>query len=761
MSSNFEQHKIGYFNDRNSEFVVEEANQLKPQDNFLFNNKVFSYVTHTGDGYFAYVDKDDYTTEGIKKGSCGRAVYIRDNDTGAFFTVGWSPVLKEYEYFEATIGLNYTSIINVTDGIQCIWTIFVPKNDAPVEMWKVTVQTTEKRNLSVIFYSEMVVFSSYPTYGDYFYCHNDFDAKSGVMHQINKAPILKDKINAATCKASRMPDSYTCSKADFLGGYRGFEHPISMEQRHLSNTSGSNEVYCCAFQFDLEIDAEKEETIHQILVLHNDQEDISQYLSFNNCFEELFVQTKEQQKRLFSAYEIHTGDEELDRITNIWIKQMIAFGKTHCRWGIKGFRDVVQHGMGYSYLDAEAVREILIKCMKHQYSNGFAVRSFPAIHSDSAMEYNDSSTWLVYTVTEYIKESGDLAFLEEEIPFLDQGAATVLERLDLIVNSVYRDRGQRGLVRMRGGDWNDSLTHVGTKGRGESVWLSMFLAKALLIMSELFTFLNKDCSRYDEMYQQLKKSINENAWDGEWYLCAINDVDEKIGSKESEQAKIFLNMQSWALISGVADQEKIDIILRSVEKYLKTEYGYLLNNPAYTKLDENIGRLSAIEPGTLENATSYTHGNAFYIYGLLCCGKGDAAYDLLKKINPQSKYLENLPIVPYVYANCYYGPDYIKCPGKMEHSWITGSVNWLTQDILDFMLGVRRTYNGLSIHPVLPASFKDVSVNRRYRGCEYTVHIHHEGNHVKNITVNGTEHPIKEVLPCVQGEKMNVEVYMM
>ena len=108
MSSNFEQHKIGYFNDRNSEFVVEEANQLKPQDNFLFNNKVFSYVTHTGDGYFAYVDKDDYTTEGIKKGSCGRAVYIRDNDTGAFFTVGWSPVLKEYEYFEATIGLNYT-----------------------------------------------------------------------------------------------------------------------------------------------------------------------------------------------------------------------------------------------------------------------------------------------------------------------------------------------------------------------------------------------------------------------------------------------------------------------------------------------------------------------------------------------------------------------------------------------------------------------------------------------------------------------------
>lgn len=220
-------------------------------------------------------------------------------------------------------------------------------------------------------------------------------------------------------------------------------------------------------------------------------------------------------------------------------------------------------------------------------------------------------------------------------------------------------------------------------------------------------------------------------------------------------------MQSWALISGVADQEKIDIILRSVEKYLKTEYGYLLNNPAYTKLDENIGRLSAIEPGTLENATSYTHGNAFYIYGLLCCGKGDAAYDLLKKINPQSKYLENLPIVPYVYANCYYGPDYIKCPGKMEHSWITGSVNWLTQDILDFMLGVRRTYDGLSIHPVLPASFKDVSVNRRYRGCEYTVHIHHEGNHVKNITVNGTEHPIKEVLPCVQGEKMNVEVYMM
>lgn len=760
MSDNFEQHKIGYFDDQNREFVVEGANQLRAQDNFLFNNKVFSYVTHTGDGYFAHVDQDDYATEGIKKGSCGRVIYIRDNDTGAFFTVGWSPVLKTYEHFEAAIGLNYTSITNVTDGIKCIWTVFVPKNDAPVEMWKVTVQTTEKRNLSVIFYSEMVVFSSYPTYGDYFYCHNDFDAKRGAMFQINKAPILKDKINAATCKPSRKPDSYTCSKADFLGGYRGFEHPIAMEQRQLSDTAGSNEIYCCAFQFDLEMNAGEEETIYQTLVLHNDQEDISEYLDLNDHFEELFVQAKEQQAKLFSAYEIHTGDAALDRITNIWSKQMMAFGKTHCRWGIKGFRDVVQHGMGYSYLDVEAVREILIKCMKHQYSNGFAVRSFPAIHSDSAMEYNDSSTWLIYTVTEYLKESGNFAFLEERIPFLDQGSSTVLERLDLIVTSVYRDRGERGLVRMRGGDWNDSLTQVGPKGRGESVWLSMFLAKALLIMSELFSFLNRDHSRYDEMYQQLKKAINDNAWDGEWYFCAINDIDEKIGSKESEQAKIFLNMQSWALISEVADREKTEILIRSVEKYLKTEYGYLLNYPAYTKLDDNIGRLSAIEPGTLENATSYTHGNAFYIYGLLCCGKGDAAYDLLKRIHPQNKYLESLPIVPYVYANCYYGPDYIKCPGKMEHSWITGSVNWLTQDILDFMLGVRRTYSGLSIHPVLPAAFQEVSVHRRYRKCEYDILIHHQGDCVKRITVNGREHPINAELPCSPEDTMNVEVYM-
>lgn len=437
---------------------------------------------------------------------------------------------------------------------------------------------------------------------------------------------------------------------------------------------------------------------------------------------------------------------------------MTAFGAHHCRWGIKGFRDIVQHGMGYSYIEPGVVKETLIKCLRHQYSNGFAVRSFPAIHCDSDMKYNDSSSWLIYTITEYIKETGDFDFLDEVVPYMDNGASTVFERLNLIVTSVFNDRGEHGLVRMRGGDWNDSFTHVGIKGRGESVWLSMFLAKAILLLDELCTKLGRQNSKYREMYDTLKTDINNNAWDGEWYICAFNDIGEKIGSKGSKGAKVFLNVQSWALISGIADTAKSASILKAIDENLKTEYGYILNSPAYTMLDENIGRLSAIEPGTLENGTSYTHGNAFLVYGMLLSGKGNEAYQILKSINPQNPALADLPIVPYVYANCYYGPSYKKCPGKMEHSWVTGSVNWLTESIIDFMLGVRRTYDGLKINPVLPDELSEVVVKRKYRNCNYHISIHNNGKYLKKITVDGITHDMNTALPYKAGQQIIVDV---
>lgn len=727
---------IGFFDDLENEFIINNPEQKRLQENFLFNERVFSYVQQTGRGYSKYMDNNDYATTLLNNTDLNRIVYIRDNDTKEFWSVGWEPICMEYEKYECRIGLNYNIITNVTKGIECSWSILVPHGDAPVEMWNIKISSKEKRNLSLFMYAEISLSSSYPTYGEGLFSNAKYNENFHGIIAVNNATILQDKMNTVTGIPTRKPDSYTCSKNDFLGVYRTLSNPLSLQKETLPNTLASSEALCIAYQFNLTTDIGKVFEVGNIFIAHNYKEDISQYKNMSASFNVLLIETKEKLLETLKQTWITTGDEDIDRITNFGTKRMVSLGITHNRWGLKGYRDVIQHGLGSLYFDPENTKKNLIKGFKYQYANGFSVRSFPLIHEDSFMQYNDSSTWLIYTVTEYLKETGDFKFLNEKIPFIDKGEATVLERLDLIIDSVYSDRGQYGLIKMRGGDWNDSFTNVGKKGIGESVWLSMFFGKAILLVDELKTYLGKPDKKYMEMYESLKEAVNTHGWDGEWYLRAYNDAGEKIGSKESKQAKIFLNPQSWALISGMADEKKTKLILKSIDKYLYTDYGYMLNYPEYANFDENIGRLTTLEPGTCENGSIYIHGNAFLLNGLLAIGEADRALNVLKIINPVNHASNGLLVCPYIYPNSYFGPSHKKTPFKMEFTWITGSINWLLLGIIEHMFGIRRTYDGIKVNPVLPAELKYVKLSRKFRGSSYNFSIQNKGRSISSIKIN-------------------------
>lgn len=748
------------------EYIVSGPLQKKFQDNFLFNKRIFSYVTHTGMGYSRYTDENDYTINIIhgtidnQQYEHSRMVYIRDNDTKEFWSVGWEPVCRPYEKYECKIGFNYTAITNITDGVKCKWTILVPPGSDPVELWNVEIETASKRNLTIYLYSELSLLTTISTYGHDGYMSAGYNPEINGITVKKSAQALIDKLNSVSCIPSRKSDYYTCSRVDFMGLYRTFANPLALMENHLPNSIASKERTCAAFQYNCSVEGQF--SVSQMIIGHHSGQDLAEVIEKYGDFGKVFQDTADSAQERFGKLNILTGNQSLDTITNTWNKQMILFGATHCRWGIKGYRDVVQHSQGALYFDAALTKKSLLKSLQFQYSNGFAVRSYPIVYEDSKMHYSDSASWLLYAVSEYVKETGDTDFLNEEVAFLDGGKASVLKHLELIIQSLYEDRGEHGLVRIHGGDWNDSLTHVGKKGRGESVWLSMFLAKGLLIYTELLEFLGQDAGDYHEMYEALKKDINKNAWDGEWYVRAFNDRGGKLGSKENERGLIFLNAQSWAMISGVADREKIDCICRSIKKYLHTEYGYILNYPTYTALDENVGRMSCMEPGTAENGSIYMHGNAFLIYALLGIGDSENAYGILKSIQPDNPLLADKAVCPYIYGNCYYGPDHKREAGKMEFSWITGSVNWLLQSIVELMLGVRRTYEGLVIRPVLPAELKHIEVYREYRGCKYHIVINNNGKHVKSITWNGEELDPRDALPVTKdNEKLNcVEVEM-
>lgn len=405
-----------------------------------------------------------------------------------------------------------------------------------------------------------------------------------------------------------------------------------------------------------------------------------------------------------------------------------------------GYRDIVQHGYGVSTFNPDRTRQILLEALKHQNANGMALRGWNPVDEKA---YSDSALWLVFSLTSYLKESGDMDFVKQQVEFFDQGSDTVLGHIERALDFLEENKGAHDLCLIKFGDWNDSLTAIGKEGRGESVWLSMAYAEALREMQGLYEELGRDKmkSRYEERYQHIREAVNKHAWDGDWYVRCFDDNGRPIGSSSNEQGKIFLNAQSWAMISGIADPERCESSIRSADKLLSTRMGYLLLAPTFMEPDDHIGRISCLEPGICENGTVYSHVNAWMVMGLLRAGKPDKAYETFKKITPgypspgADDPKQNMP--PYVYANGYYGPDHRNNKFQMEFTWVTGSVAWYYNTLSREMLGIQPEYGGLRMDPRLPSKWESSSASRIFRGKTFEIEIKRSDVPSTEVILNG------------------------
>jgi cellobiose phosphorylase len=268
--------------------------------------------------------------------------------------------------------------------------------------------------------------------------------------------------------------------------------------------------------------------------------------------------------------------------------------------------------------------------------------------------------------------------------------------------------------------------------------LSQMYAKALLLMAELSTYLEDygKSNSYKLRYETIKQALNEEAWDGNWYVRCFDDEGQPIGSKVNGQGKIFTNAQSWALIADIADEERTEALVKACDDELLTLQGYKLLAPTFLMRDDHIGRISCLEPGVCENGTIYSHVNVWMILGLLKKGKADQAYNIFKRITPgyviDGDYKENCP--PYVFANCYYGDDHRNNAYQMEFTWVTGSVAWYYHVILNEMLGAKAGFDGLEMAPCIPSYWEDFSVDRYYRGSIYKIHVHNPKHKQMGLT---------------------------
>ena len=540
------------------------------------------------------------------------------------------------------------------------------------------------------------------------------------------------------------PTAFETSHKGFLGTYGSIVAPEALKAEKLADNYAACEQMCGVMQHDVRLHS-KEEACLYILIGDADEittaADICEKLFAGSKIEDDYQALLDLKQETSSSIYVSTPNEKINCLTNYWLKQQVQLCAEVGRDTGKGFRDQLQDAWAVASFNPELAKEKILETLTYMYSDGRCVRGWlPLDHHI----YSDGPTWIAPTINAYIKETGDVEFLHHPVKYLDEGEDTVWEHILTAVRFASEDIGEHGLVHSRDGDWNDSLNMTGLQGKGESVWTSIALCYALKNTAEMAEVLLQDQTVRDEMLarrDRMVKAINEQAWDGEWYLAAINDYNEKVGSHEEQEGSIYLNSQTWAILVEVAEGERAKQCIESVDKYLDSDYGPLTLYPTYTKFNNRIGRLTSFIPGIWENGTPYCHGGTFKVVADCLLGRGDKAYETILKIMPDS---ETNPSThsgcePYALTNMYFGPDNPQ-KGKTLFAWVTGTAGWMFRAVVQYMLGFYPEYDGYTLNPCIPSSWGEVTLTRKFRGDIYHITIKNEGKKqsgASHVTLDG------------------------
>ena len=466
-----------------------------------------------------------------------RLIYIRDNDTGAFWNLNWEPICRPSDKFECRQGLGYTILSNTTDGIRARFRIFVPTGNDPVELWDLEIENGQRnvRNLSIFAYVQFqFTFKwGFNSYGDTIYREAHFNREQNAV-VATKHPFCRPHDFLTGFLTSDQPiAAFDGSRDAFVGVYGALKDPEAVRRGHCSNTPGSADATVGALQFDLKIKPGETKPLTLILGATDHESKIAgfrkRYLGHTETY---FAQLADKNSQMIATNKVKTPDTIFYQMVNVWIKQGASYGSRWCRWGWNGYRDIVQHGLGVSALNPSRARAILLESLRHQLPSGQALRGWNPVDEKP---YSDSALWLVFTLYAP-KETGDIALLNEMVPYYgSEDSASVLDHIQTALDFLENNKGKHDLNLIKFGDWNDSLTGVGKQGRGESVWLSIAYAEAMREMAGLMGHLSRvdDQADYSRRRDAVVAAINAHAWDGQWYRRCYDDEGRPIGSSEN------------------------------------------------------------------------------------------------------------------------------------------------------------------------------------------------------------------------------------
>ena len=780
--------KYGRFSEDGREFIITRPDTPAPWVNYISNSRYTGLVTNAGGGYSFYVcPRDSRITR--HRYNClpwdrpGRYVYLRDED-GEYWSLSWQPVGKQPDFYECRHGMGYTQIETEYRGIHGKVLYFVPLED-DLEIWRVTLENRSgrPRRLDVFSYVELCLGHALV---DLINQPNDqhfnvvaFDRRQNILyatknHWVTYQSATVRQPNRAWDKyvffASSLPVKGFDGKKDaFIGPWRSESNPVAVEEGGCRNTEITAGDACAALQSEISLEPGE---IREFVVLMGvvDREGYSElapplaekYRDLANVAGALEV-VKRYWDAYLSAPQVETPDPQVNLMLNIWAKRQtwVTF-HMHRTAGYyhggllfgTGVRDQCQDLMGPLMVEPSVVAERICEVLSHQFADGSVLHNyFPLTGQGEKTGHSDTPLWLPLAVTSYLKETCDFDFLSRIVPYQDGGGGTVLEHIIRAADYPLGNLTPRHLPKFGPGDWNDTLDYVGRQGIGESVWVAEFLCYILREAANLLDRIGMGdkAEHYRSEYARIAEALNALCWDGEWYIRGTRDDGGVIGSRANDEGRIFMNVQSWAAISGVAPEDRARMAMGSAYAMLNTPRGPKILTPAYTKLDPGIGLATRCVPGKKENAGIFNHVAAWAILAECLLGNGDRAYEYFSKTMPinQAYDPDVYRMEPYVYSEYVTSPDHPTF-GEASHSWLTGSAVWMLRGGLDYILGVRPAYDGLILDPCIPARWDGFKIARRFRGAVYEIvvenpdHVEHgvAGIEVDSKPIDGNVLPL-------------------
>ena len=790
--------RFGHFDDAAREYVITTPLTPYPWINYLGSQEFFSLISHQAGGYSFYRDArmrrlTRYRYNNVPTDVGGRYLFV--NDGGDVWTPSYLPVKAELDHFETRHGLGYTRITGERRGIRVESLFFIP-NDTNAEIQKVTVTNTSDapKTVTLFSYVEFALWNALDDQTNYqrnlsigeVEVEMDSPYGSAIYH---KTEYRERRNHYAVHALNTQAAGFDTDRLTFTGEYNGLHEPQVPLAGASRNTVASGWYPIGSLSLPVELapgesrvltfvlgylenpeDAKWADDAHQVINKAPAHELLSRF-STTEQVDAAFDELRESWSTLLSAYTVESTDPKLDRMVNIWNQYqcMVTFNMSrsasYFETGIgrgMGFRDSAQDLLGFVHLVPERARQRILDIAATQFPDGSAYHQYQPLtkrgNLDVGSGFNDDPMWLVAAVAAYVKETGDLSILDEQVPFDNDDALadTLFEHLTRSFQYTVTHKGPHGLPLIGRADWNDCLnlncfsttpgesfqtTENQAGGSAESVFIG---AQFVLYGAEYAAIAERrglaDVAASARAEVAAMKAVVEDAgWDGQWFRRAYDYYGTPIGTDEDTEGKIFIEPQGVAVMAGIGvtstdpaepgfAESKAARALDSAGEMLGCEHGLVIVYPAYTTYRLNMGEITTYPPGYKENGGIFCHNNPWVIIGETVIGRGDRAFDYYKRITPayREEISEVHKLEPYVYAQMIAGKEAPRI-GEAKNSFLTGTAAWTFVAASQYLLGVRPDYEGLVVDPQLGPEVPEFTVTRKARGATYVITVKNSG----------------------------------